>query len=381
MFYRVLGLCLLMLSSEILLSAQTLPPQFRSKQAPSTTASMTIEEYEPKSMLVVLEHPVKRTKFPFIDVHNHQDGRMSRQNLERLVREMDSINMRVMVNLSGENGERLKGSVENMDKQYPKRFITFANVDFSIDRMDDPDFGKKAAAQLEQDYKNGARGLKIYKNLGLTVRDGSNRRIPTDDPRLDPIWQKCAELGIPVLIHTGEPKSFFDPHDRFNERWLELKQFPNRARPGDVYPPWEQVMQEQRNLFRKHPRTKFIAAHFAWLGNDLKRLGEVLDSLPNVSTEFGAIIAELGRQPRAAREFFIKHQDRLLFGKDTWEMTEYHTYFRVLETDDEYFDYFRKRHAFWKMYGLNLPDDVLKKIYYKNALKLFPHLNASEFPQ
>lgn len=381
MLYRILGFCFLVLCSEALLPAQTLPPQFRSKLAPATNATMTIEEYEPKTMLVVPEHPAKRAKFPFIDVHNHQNGRMAQQNLERLVREMDSINMRVMVNLSGENGERLKGNVENMDKQYPKRFITFANVDFSIDRMDDPDFGKKAAAQLEQDYKNGARGLKIYKNLGLTVRNQSNQRIPTDDPRLDPIWQKCAELGIPVLIHTGEPKSFFEPHDRFNERWLELKQFPNRARPGDVYPPWEQVMQEQRNLFRKHPRTKFIAAHFAWLGNDLKRLGEVLDSLPNVYTEFGAIIAELGRQPRAARAFFIKHQNRLLFGKDTWEMTEYHTYFRVLETDDEYFDYFRKRHAFWKMYGLNLPDEVLKKIYYKNALTLFPHLNAAEFPQ
>ncbi len=381
MLYRVLGFCFLVLCSEAPLTAQTLPLQFRSKLAPATNATMTIEEYEPKSMLVVPAHPIKRSKYPFIDVHNHQDGRMAQQNLEHLVREMDSINMRVMINLSGENGERLKQSVENMDKKYPKRFITFANVDFSIDRMDDPDFGKKAAAQLEQDYKNGARGLKIYKNLGLTVREPSNRRIPTDDPRLDPIWQKCAELGIPVLIHTGEPKSFFEPHDRFNERWLELKQFPNRARPGDVYPPWEQVMQEQRNLFRKHPRTKFIAAHFAWLGSDLKRLGEVLDSLPNVSTEFGAVIAELGRQPRFAREFFLKYQDRLLFGKDTWEMTEYHTYFRVLETNDEYFDYFRKRHAFWKMYGLNLPDDVLKKIYYKNALKLFPHLNAAEFPQ
>ncbi len=212
-------------------------------------------------------------------------------------------------------------------------------------------------------------------------KDKSGKRVPTDDPRLNPIWQKCAELKIPVLIHTGEPRSFFDPIDKNNERWLELKQFPNRARPSSEYPSWEKVMQEQHSLFAKNPKTIFINAHLGWLGGDLARLGKLMDKLPNMYTEIGAVLAEIGRQPNFAREWFIKYQDRVLFGKDIYAPTEYHTYFRVLETNDEYFDYYRKRHAFWKMYGLNLPDEVLKKLYYKNALKIVPRLDASGFPK
>jgi len=338
---------------------------------------MSFEEYEPQSGLIVPEHPVKRAKYPFIDVHNHQNGTMSKEALAKLVKEMDGINLQTMVNLSGGSGENLKNNLANMKGNYPQRFILFANVDFS--KIDEPDFGKKAAAQLEQDVKNGAQGLKIFKNLGLTTTDKSGQRVPTDDPRLDPIWAKCAALKIPVLIHTGEPKQFFDPQDKTNERWLELKQFPNRARPANKYPAWEQVMSEQHRLFKKHPQTIFINAHLGWLGGDLARLGKLMDELPNMYTEIGAVLAELGRQPRFAREFFIKYQDRILFGKDAWEPTEYYTYFRVLETKDEYFDYYRKRHAFWKMYGLDLPDEVLKKLYYKNALRILPGLPAQAF--
>ncbi len=188
-------------------------------------------------------------------------------------------------------------------------------------------------------------------------------------------------VNIPVFIHSGEPASFFDPQDKYNERWLELKQFPNRARPPERYPSWEQVMSEQRHLFAKHPKTTFISAHLAWLGGDLGRLGAMLDTLPNVYTEIGAVLAEIARQPRFARDWFIKYQNRVLFGKDIWEPSEYHYYFRVLETADEYFDYYRKRHAFWKMYGLNLPDDVLKKLYYKNALRVIPGIDPAGFPK
>jgi uncharacterized protein len=205
--------------------------------------------------------------------------------------------------------------------------------------------------------------------------------VQTDDPRLDPVWAKCAELKIPVLIHTGEPRQFFDPIDQHNERWLELKQFPNRARPSEKYPSWEITMAEQHRVFAKHPKTIFINAHLGWMGGDLGELGRLMDKLPNMYTEIGAVLAELGRQPRFAREWFIKYQDRVLFGKDTYNQSEFHTYFRVLETADEYFDYYRKRHAFWKMYGLALPDDVLKKLYYKNALKIVPGIDASAFPR
>lgn len=341
--------------------------------------TMSIEEYEPKSTLVVPATVVKKAKYPFIDVHNHQSLNPKPEDLVNMVAEMDALNMKVMVNLSGTNGNSLAEGVRNTKGKYPTRFVVFANLDFK--GIDEPGYGERAAKQLEQDVRNGAQGLKFFKNFGLTVTDSKGDRVHTDDPRLDPVFDKCAELGLPVLIHTGEPRSFFDPQDRFNERWLELKQFPDRARPADKYPSWEVIMGEQHNLFARHPKTKFIAAHLGWLGGDLATLGKLLDRLPNVYTEVAAVVAELGRQPKFAREWFIKYQDRVLFGKDTWAPEEYYTYFRIFESSDEYFDYFRKRHAFWKMYGLNLPDQVLKKFYYKNALKLIPGIDKKMFPK
>jgi uncharacterized protein len=345
-----------------------------------TEPSMSIEDYTPRSTLEVPAHVVTRARYPFIDVHNHQEDVTTSAGVDRLVRDMDALNMRTMVNLSGGTGERLAADVRLLKGRYRTRFVVFANLDFR--GIDDPRWGERAAAQLERDVRQGgAQGLKIFKNLGLDLKDGRGKRVPADDARLDPVWEKCAELGIPVLIHTGEPRSFFEPMDKYNERWLELKLRPNRARPPDRYPTWEQVMQEQRNLFRRHPRTTFIAAHLAWLGGDLARLGAMLDSLPNVNTEIGAVLAELGRQPRFARAWLIKYQDRVMMGKDSWEPTEYHTYFRVLETADEYFDYYRSYHAFWKLYGLDLPDPVLKKLYYKNALRVIPGIDPTGFPK
>ncbi len=340
--------------------------------------TMTVEEYEPKSTLVVPQHPVTRAKYPFIDVHNHQ-WRLTSGAVDTLVQEMDKLNMAVMVNLSGGTGEALKKNVQILKARYPKRFVVFANLDYAD--VNHPDYGKRAAARLEQDVKNGAEGLKIYKNHGLTLKDSLGNRIPTDDPRFDPVWAKCGELGIPVLIHTGEPHQFFEPIDRYNERWLELKQFPDRARPPDKFPSWEQVMSEQHHVFAKHPKTIFINAHLGWLGYDLARLGELFEKYPNMHTELGAVIAEIGRQPRFARAWFIKYQDRVMMGKDIWAPAEYHVYFRIFETADEYFDYYRKRHAFWKMYGLDLPDEVLKKVYYKNALRLLKGVDRNLFPQ
>jgi len=343
--------------------------------------NMEFEEYDPPSTLVVPEHPLTRSKFPFIDVHNHQFS-MPSQNLSSLVKDMDALNMMVMVNLSGRGrgtAEHLEGSIKNVKEYFPKRFIVFTNMDFSA--IDDPEWQKRMLQQLENDVKLGASGLKIYKSLGMYNEDSKGNRIKIDDPRIGPIWDKCGELGIPVLIHSADPKSFWDPFDKNNERWLELKTHPNRKR-GDTDPaPWEEIIKEQHNLFKQHPRTKFINAHLGWYGNDLKKLGELLDQFPNMYTEIGAVIAELGRQPRVAREFLIKYQDRVMFGKDSWVPDEYATYFRVLETADDYFPYHKRYHAFWRMYGLNLPDDVLKKIYYKNALKIIPNIDASLFPK
>jgi predicted TIM-barrel fold metal-dependent hydrolase len=338
---------------------------------------MDFEMYDPVSTLVVSENKVAKAKFPFIDVHNHQGG-MPTQDLSTLIKEMENLNMAVMVNLSGRGGESLKQSVKNIKDHYPKRFIVFTNIDFR--GVGESSWVEKVVKQLEQDVQNGANGLKIFKNLGFSVKDASGNRVPVDDARLDPIWQRCAELKIPVLIHTADPKSFWDPMDDKNERWLELATHPNRKRGPDNPVPFEQLIQEQHRMFKKHPKTTFIAAHFGWYPNDLGKLSELLNDMPNVYVEFGAVIAELGRQPRTAKAFFEKFQDRILFGKDSWVPEEYATYFRVLETEDEYFPYHKKYHAFWRMYGLGLSDEILKKVYYKNALRIVPNIDKSLFP-
>jgi predicted TIM-barrel fold metal-dependent hydrolase len=354
----------------------------------------TFDQYDPPSTLVVPTHPVARARYPFIDVHNHQP-QMPTQDLRELLTAMDELNMAVMVNLSGRgfrtierpDGSRdydvmadshLVGSLANVEKTAPERFVVFTNLSF--EGFGTPEWTGTAVRQLEADVAAGARGLKIYKSFGLTVLDQAGARVAVDDPRLDPVWKRCGELGIPVLIHTADPAPFWQPKDATNERLLELNERPERWWAGRDAPPWEQLIAEQTNLFRRHPGTRFIAAHLMWMGNDLGRLGRLLDELPNVSTEIGAVLAELGRQPRAAREFFVRYQDRILFGKDSWNASEYPYYFRVLETADEYFDYYRRRHAFWKLYGLDLPDEVLRKVYYGNALRIIPGLDASRFP-
>lgn len=337
--------------------------------------TMTLDQYNPRSSLVVPGHPLTRARFPFIDVHSHHRN-PSPARVDSLIAAMDAMNMAVMVNLSGSTGDRLVQVIEGMKERYPNRFVVFANLNF--DGIDDPDWGANAAAQLERDVEAGAQGLKIFKNLGMTLTDSAGDRIATDDHRFDPVWAKAGELGVPVLIHTGDPKQFWEPQDRFNERWFELKERPRRIRPPGRFPPWEQIMNEQWNVFRRHPNTTFISAHLAWLGGDLPRLGRLFDELPNMHAEIGAVLAELGRQPRFAKEWFMRYSDRVLFGKDAWNPEEYQVYFRTLETADEYFDYYRKRHAFWKLYGLELPDEVLRKLYYENAVRLIPGLETSQ---
>ncbi|MEZ4943992.1 MAG: amidohydrolase family protein [Cyclobacteriaceae bacterium] len=337
---------------------------------------MDVEEYSPISTLKVPEHKPTKAKFPFIDVHNHQFT-MPIQNLDKLVAEMDELNMKVMVNLSGFRGKYLEWTLDNVNEKYSDRFIIFLNIDF--EELDDEGWPENTLKLMDDAKALGINGLKVYKNLGLTETDNEGNRIAVDDPRLDPIWAKCGELGIPVLIHTGEPNAFWSPKDKYNERWLELKQYPSRYKDPSKNPSFDEVMNEQHNVFRKHPNTKFINAHLGWYGNDLEKLGTLMDELPNMYAEIGAVIAELGRQPRTAREWLIKYQDRIMMGKDTYKKEEYYTYFRVLETNDEYFDYYRKRHAHWKMYGLNLPDSVLEKIYYKNAMKVIPGIDSTLF--
>ncbi|HMR56045.1 MAG TPA: amidohydrolase family protein [Cyclobacteriaceae bacterium] len=366
---RVLIFCLGLMSVSVL--AQEKPLDMK----------MDFEQYDPPSTLKVEEHRLSRAKFPFIDIHNHQ-GNMNTSDFKDLIEKMDKLNMGVMINLSGRgfrsSGDHLEKSIENINNRYPTRFVLFTNVDFTD--IDNPEWGARTVKQLEADIKRGAKGLKIYKSLGLHSRDSKGNRIRINDPRIDPIWAKCGELGVPVLIHTADPKPFWDPIDNNNERWLELKTHPGR-RYDETFPSWESLIADQHDIFRKHPKTNFINAHLGWYGNDLKKLGELMDKYPNMLTEIGAVIAELGRQPRTAKAFLTKYQDRVLFGKDSWVPDEYETYFRVLESEDEYFPYHKRYHAFWRMYGIGLPDEILKKIYYKNALRILPNMDKSQFPK
>jgi uncharacterized protein len=349
---------------------------------------LTFEAYDPKSTLVVKETTVTKAKFPFIDVHNHQYAMgEKRENTDKLIPEMDLLNMRTMVNLSGRGWTRdtdkatqtLVDNVKNAGL-YPDRFIIFTNVDF--DSINEPGWSEKAAKTLEEDVKvRGAKGLKIYKNLGFSVKNTDGSLVAVNDPRIDAVWAKAGELGIPVLIHSADPASFWQPLNQFNERWLELKTHPGRKRDADKGDfSFEEIIDQQHEIINKHKNTTFISAHMGWYPNNLPKLDSLLSAMPNMYVEIGAVIAELGRQPRTANKFFTKWQDRILFGKDSWVPSEYSTYFRVLETEDEYFQYHKKYHAFWPMYGIGLSDEVLKKVYYKNAIKIIPGIDKTGFP-
>jgi predicted TIM-barrel fold metal-dependent hydrolase len=348
-------------------------------QAPEFPAP-SILDYRPRTTLVTTETLVPRAKFPVIDIHGHPPGINTAEGLAGMVEEMDNLNLRVMTSASNTSGERLTQLLDVINASPHKdRFRVFTGVDF---RDVGPGWADRAVAQLEADIKAGAVGVgEVGKSFGLTTRKRDGTRLKIDDPDLDPIWQAAARLDIPMFIHTAEPQEFFSPLDNKNERWLELALFPDRRnyQPGQVT--FEELMTERNNLFKRHPKTRFIAAHFGWHANDLQRAAALLDAYPNVVIEAGAILYDLGRQPRAAHDFFVKYQDRILFGKDSWQPQEFPYYWRVFETRDEYFDYYRDYHAFWKLYGMDLPDQVLKKLYYQNALRVVKGMPAAGWPQ
>lgn len=340
----------------------------------------SIIDYKPRTTLVVAEHKVPHAKFPVIDIHSHQPTPISAADFDTVVQGMEQNNLRILVNLSGGSGDRLKqGLAAVAGSRHRDRMVLFANVDWS--GAGAPGWAQKAAARLEADIKAGAKGLKVFKDLGLRARKADGSRLKVDDPELDPIWDVPGRLGVPVLIHTAEPQEFFETIDYSNERWLELALFRDRRYPDGQFPRFEELLAERDRMFKRHPKTKFIAAHFGYRGNDLQKAAAMLQTMPNVYLEVAAILAELGRQPRTAHDFFVKHQDRVLFGKDSYQPNEYPYYWRVFETGDEYFDYYRSYHAFWKLYGMSLPDDVLKKLYYRNALALVPGLPKDGWPQ
>ena len=353
----------------------------RSCMAPQA-APPSIVDYRPRSTLVTAGHIVRSAKYPAIDFHGHPGSMISSpESLERLGAIMDSLNLRVMVAAQNMSGEELRETLATIaaSPHMKDRVRVLAGVNF---RNVGPGWAENAVRQLEADIAAGAVGVgEISKGLGLSIRKADGSRLRIDDPDLDPVWEACARLGVPVFIHTADPAEFFRPVDYTNERWLELSLFPNRRYPAEEYPSFEQLVTERDNLFRRHPNTTFVLAHLGWQGNDLGALGQLLEELPNVYTEVGAVLYDIGRQPRAARDFFIRFQDRILFGKDSFQPEEYPYYWRVFETRDDYFDYYRPYHAFWKLYGIDLPDEVLEKVYYLNALRITPGLPRAGWPE
>jgi predicted TIM-barrel fold metal-dependent hydrolase len=342
----------------------------------------SIVDYRPESTLEVPEHPVPRARHPVVDFHGHPRRLTSPEDLDALQAAMDELNIGVMMvanNVSGEDIPRILEAVEG-HPGLRGRVHVMAGIDF--DGVGEPGWAEEAVAQLEVDAAAGAVAIgEISKRLGLSYTKADGSRLRIDDPDLDPVWEAAARLGLPVFIHTADPPEFFEPFDYANERWLELALFPNRHYPPGENPSFETLVRERDNLFRRHPETTFVTAHMGWHAHDLERLAALLDSFPNVHTEIGAVLYEIGRQPRTARAFFERYQDRILFGKDSFQPGEYPYYWRVLETADEYFDYYRDYHAFWKLYGLELPDDVLRKLYHGNALRLIPALDRGLFPE
>ena len=341
----------------------------------------SIVDYRPHSTLVTPVHPVRKAKFPVVDYHGHPGNLLSSgEGLASLAASLDSLNVRLIVSADNLSGERLQRTIDLVRSSPQKdRVRVLAGINFN---NVGPGWAPRAVAQLEADVKAGAVGVgEIPKSFGLSVKKPDGSRLRIDDPELDPIWDACARLNLPVFIHTADPQEFFEPIDDHNERWLELSLFPDRRYPAPQFPRFEELLAERDRLFKRHPKTTFIAAHLGWEANDLGRLSKLLDASPNVYSEVGAVLYDLGRQPRAAHDFLVKYADRILFGKDAFQPEEYPYYWRVFETKDEYFDYYRDYHAFWKLYGIDLPDVVLEKLYFANALKLTPGLPQAGWPR
>ena len=362
-------------------------------------ASLKLVDYQPKSMLHVPVTTVERAAFPVIDMHTHLavrnpaqgDARQSRRAVPPadVLKVMDARNIRTMVNLTGGYGERLANTVAGLDKAHPGRFLTFTEPAWAEAQR--PDYAKWQADELAKSKAAGAMGIKVLKTLGLFLRDKDSSGkdgvlVKVDDPRFDPLWEQAGALGLPIAIHVGDPEAFFLPTDRYNERYEELANHPDWSFHGKDFPSFKAILEARDRVFARHPKTTFVALHVGHWAENLPAVGEMLDKFKNVHIEIGARIGELGRQPRQSRKFFDKYQDRIMFGTDAvpngtetpqqiFGMDLYGIYYRFLETEDEYFDYAPAPvppQGRWQIYGLGLPEGILRKVYQANALRVLP---------
>ncbi|WP_238397767.1 amidohydrolase family protein [Anatilimnocola aggregata] len=352
---------------------------------------LLLENFRPQSMLKVPATKLAGAKYPAIDIHSHFRIRLrhSAEQLEAFVQVMDRQRIAVCVSLDGQLGENIDEHVKYLLTKYPDRFAMFANLDWQgtgkVDQpatwdCNRPDFARRMAGQLADAKTRGCCGLKIFKSFGLEYKNADGSLVKIDDPRFDPIWQACGELGFPVIIHVADPAAFFLPIDEKNERWEELHRRPEWSFYGPQFPPREELLAAFHRVVGRHPQTKFIGAHLDGDAENLQAVARALDEHPNLYVELASRIAELGRQPYSARKFLVKYQDRVLLGTDgPWPEERLKLYWRFLETEDEYFPYSEKEfppQGLWQIYGVYLPDEVLRKIYFENALKLLPSVQA-----
>ncbi len=366
-------------------------------QSAANTAPLPLAEYEPKSMLHAQETHVARARFPVVDVHTHISvSATSRNGVEMTARRlylgqpgelipvMDRKNIRAMVNLTGGYDDGLADVIAKYDKSYPGRFYSFTEPWY--EKFLEPDYPRFQADEIGRAHRAGAKGLKILKTLGLYLRENitSGKLIRIDDPRFDPMWDACGQLNMPVAIHVSDPIAFFTPTDRFNERFEELNSHPDWSFYDHDFPSNAELLEARNRVVARHPRTQFLVLHVGNFAENLDNVSENLDRFPNMTVDIAARIGELGRQPRRARRFFERYQDRILFGTDATPHGDevpqqvfndklYEIYFRFLETEDEYFDYAPARvppQGRWKIYGIGLPEPLLQKIYTQNAARL-----------
>jgi predicted TIM-barrel fold metal-dependent hydrolase len=366
-------LCLALMAAAVGPAQQT-PIGYKPAADADSKKTILLKDFHPEPALHAASHQVKRAKFPVVDVHTHTNdarGIGDRVDPKEMVARMDRLNVRTVVILTGGWGDDLQKIVDTMVKPYPGRFMVMTQIDWS--KIDDPNFSQLMVKQVDDSVRRGARGLKILKELGLGVRDAGGKLIPVDDPRLDPVWEECGRLGIPVFIHVADPEAFFHPIDANNERYEELIEHPDWSFYGPQFPSIQELMAQRDRMFAKHPHTTFAVLHFGSWPENLDFVEQTLGKFPNVMIETGAREAELGRQPRRVRRLFLKYFDRIMFGTDEGASEEmYHNYFRWLETEDEYFPYAQyPAQGRWMIYGLGLPDEVLEKVYHGNAERLF----------
>lgn len=348
---------------------------------------LALENFRPKSQLVLPRTEIARAKFPAVDVHVHPrlKFRYEPELLDAFVRLMDEQNIAVCVSLDGGLGDDLQEHKDYLWTKYRDRFVIFATIDWQGSgeqnvpatwAVNQPGFARKIVMELELAREQGASGLKIFKNFGLSIRNGDGSLVEIDDPRFDPIWEACGRLGMPVLIHTADPVAFFDPVDETNERWEELRRHPDWSFYGDEFPSHAELLAALLRVVERHPQTTFIAAHMMNYAENLAAVSEWLDEHANLYVDTTSRINELGRQPRTAREFILKHGDRILLGTDgPRPAARLLPQWRFFETHDEYFPYAENPfppQGLWNIDGIGLPDEVLKKVYSENAARLIP---------